>query len=142
MKIGEVAAAAKVTVETVRFYERERLLHPAARLSNGYRAYGAKHVDRLLFIRNCRSLDVRLDEIRTLIGLLDDPASECATVDHVVDHHLRQVRARIASLRSLERQLGALRARCAAPGAARACGILGELAKTGSDGESPGRPIK
>lgn len=57
MKIGELALAAQCTVETVRYYEKEGLLAEPARTSANYRSYGAAHVERLRFIRNCRALD-------------------------------------------------------------------------------------
>ncbi|MCV6070998.1 MerR family transcriptional regulator, partial [Escherichia coli] len=67
MKIGELAQTAGTGVETVRFYEREGLLPLPARSSGNYRVYNGEHVDRLAFIRHCRSLDMTLDEIRVLL---------------------------------------------------------------------------
>ena len=127
MRIGEIAAATGVDVETVRFYEKQGLLPPAERSPNGYRAFGAIHLERLAFIRHCRSLDIALADIRRLLELLDRPASECGDVNELIDMQLERVRARIASLEALERQLVSLRASCAAPKAAAQCGILAEL---------------
>ena len=127
MRIGELAAAVGVDVETVRFYERERLLPAPARSANGYRAYGQAHLERLAFVRHCRSLDITLKDVRKLLQLIDRPAAQCGDVDELVDQQLARVRARLVSLRSLERQLVTLRARCASRRPAHKCGILSEL---------------
>ena len=64
MRIGEVAQATGTSIETIRYYEREGLLPAPARSEGNYRIYEAAHVDRLLFIRHCRRLDMTQDEIR------------------------------------------------------------------------------
>ncbi len=73
MKIGELAKKAGCQVETVRYYEREGLLPAPARTEGNYRLYGTQHLDRLVFIRNCRTLDMTLDEIQRLLALRDLP---------------------------------------------------------------------
>lgn len=127
MRIGQIAAATGVEVETVRYYEKEGLLPAPQRRPNGYRAYGAAHLERLAFIRHCRSLDIALADIRRLLALLDRPAAECGDADELVDAQLARVRARLASLQALERQLVSLRASCGTPTASDRCGILVEL---------------
>ena len=114
-------------VETVRFYEKQGLLPAPERTANGYRAYRGEHVERLAFIRHCRSLDMALADIRHLLKLMDRPASDCGAVDELVELQLERVRARLASLRSLERQLVALRAHCASGKSTAECGILSEF---------------
>ena len=127
MRIGEIAAATGFEVETVRFYEKEGLVPPPARQANGYRAYGRSHLERLSFVRHCRSLDMSLADIRRLLVLMDLPAAECGDVDALVEHQLERVRARLVSLQALERQLAALRARCKTTRSTAKCGILKEL---------------
>lgn len=127
MRIGELAAAAGAEIETIRFYERKGLLAPPPRLENGYRAYDASHLERLIFIRHCRSLDIGLDNVRVFSELLDNPGGQCNQADALVDEQLTRVRLRIASLQKLKRQLNALRSRCNAPSTSSRCGILGEL---------------
>lgn len=127
MKIGELAQAIGVDVETIRYYEKSGLLPPPARESNGYRRYGPPHLDRLAFVRHCRALDMPLADVKRLLDFLVHPGGDCADVDGLVDEQLRRVRARLASMKALERQLVRLRSRCDSRHAGGACGILREL---------------
>ena len=128
MKIGELARATSTTVETIRYYESEGLLAAPARTGGNYRDYGPAAVQRLDFIRHCRSLDMALPEIRQLLRWRDDPAGDCGDVNALLDAHIGHVAARLRELRSLQRQLKELRARCPQPHAAADCGILQGLA--------------
>ena len=101
MKIGELAARADTQVETIRYYEREGLLPAAPRTDGNYRIYGDEHLERLAFIRHCRSLDMTLDEIRVLLRFKDDPEADCGDVDALLDEHIGHVAARIRNLRQL-----------------------------------------
>lgn len=127
MKIGDLARATGVDIETIRYYERIRLLPAPARAANGYREYGDSHLERLVFVRHCRALDMPLTDIRLLLGFIADPAGECSAVNRAVDAQLERVRARLKSLRALEKQLTALRSQCQLPTSRRECGILHDL---------------
>ena len=137
MKIGELALASATPVETIRFYEREGLLPAAARTQGNYRIYEKHHVERLVFVRHCRSLDMALDEIRQLLQFKDSPGDSCADVNSLLDEHIGHVAQRIGELRTLERQLKALRERCGQETAAQACGILKQLALEPAVSPSP-----
>lgn len=128
MKIGELATAAQCDAETVRYYEREGLLPPPARSASNYRSYGPSHLERLQFIRRCRSLDMALDEVRVLLSFLDAPDRNCGDVNRLLEEHIRHVDTRLKELSALELQLKKLRRQCRRVQAARACGILTELA--------------
>jgi Cd(II)/Pb(II)-responsive transcriptional regulator len=127
MKIGELGGKFGVDVETIRYYEREGLLPAPARSANGYREYGPGQTERLAFIRHCRALDMSLVDIKVLLSFLESPSRDCAHVDGLVDNQLARVRVRIKSMRSLERQLAALRTQCRSPRPTKRCGILDEL---------------
>lgn len=127
MKIGDMAKAAQTQVETIRYYEREGLLAQAPRSEGNYRIYGPEHVERLAFIRHCRSLDMTLDEIRLLLRFKDAPGADCGEVNALLDEHIGHVAARIRELRKLERQLKSLREQCVGINDAAHCGILTEL---------------
>lgn len=127
MKIGELAAATQTQVETIRYYEREGLLPQAPRSEGNYRIYGPEHVERLGFIRHCRSLDMTLDEIRVLLRFRDSPGEDCGDVNALLDEHIGHVAARVRELRQLEKQLKALRDLCVVSQDAGHCGILNGL---------------
>ncbi|MCA3077087.1 MAG: Cd(II)/Pb(II)-responsive transcriptional regulator [Rhodocyclaceae bacterium] len=127
MRIGDLAQATGIAVETIRFYEREGLIPAARRADNNYRVYAAAHLDRLVFIRHCRSLDMSLNEIRTLLRLREQPRQGCEGVSLLLDEHIGHLTRRIRELRSLQKDLRALRARCDAPDTVDQCGILNGL---------------
>mgnify|MGYP001316355912 CR=1 FL=1 len=128
MKIGELARASQTPVETIRYYEREGLLPQAPRSEGNYRVYGPGDVERLAFVRHCRSLDMTLDEIRVLLRHKDVPQAECGEVNALLDEHIGHVATRIHELRQLQRQLKALREQCGDVRESARCGILGGLA--------------
>jgi Cd(II)/Pb(II)-responsive transcriptional regulator len=127
LTIGALAQHMQCQPETIRYYEREGLLPPPARSSGNYRLYDKPHLERLGFIRRCRSLDMTLDEIRVLLHLRDNPAENCREVTTVLDAHIQHVADRIVDLRTLKRQLRGLRRLCAQE--QDGCGILKELAR-------------
>jgi Cd(II)/Pb(II)-responsive transcriptional regulator len=127
MRIRELGQATGVDVETIRYYEKAGLLPPPAREQNGYRAYGPSHLERLAFVRHCRALDISLADVKRLLDFVEHPNADCGDIDRLIDDHLLRVRARLKSMRALERQLVALRGQCGARHAARDCGILHEL---------------
>lgn len=137
LKIGELARRTVCPVETIRYYERAGLLPAPARSQGNYRLYGETHVERLCFIRRCRSLDMALDEIRMLLRFHDAPTEDCAGVNDVLDAHIGHVSKRIDDLRQLDKQLRRLRRQCGVSGHARDCRILNELSHAYS-GESCG----
>jgi Cd(II)/Pb(II)-responsive transcriptional regulator len=124
MKIGDLAKATATPVETIRYYEREGLLPAAARTGANYRHYAEVHIQRLQFVRHCRSLDMSLGEIRALLAFQDAPGDHCANVNALLDAHIGHVAQRIRELRALEKQLKALRAQCQGALDAEHCGIL------------------
>jgi Cd(II)/Pb(II)-responsive transcriptional regulator len=137
ISIGALAKRTQCQAETIRFYEREGLLPAPARSQGNYRQYDLTHVERLSFIRHCRSLDMTLDEIRALLDFRDAPSRDCAAVSALLDEHVRHVADRIAQLRRLERQLKQLRGQCERPGQAERCGILNEMSRAAQDTQVP-----
>ena len=128
MKIGLLAKTANCSTETIRFYEKEGLLPAPGRTDGNYRSYDGTHVERLRFIRNCRTLDMAHDEIRTLLALMDKSRGNCGPVNSLLDEHIDHVDVRIAELQRLRRQLRVLRDQCATQQAIEDCGIIHGLA--------------
>lgn len=112
MKIGELAAQAGCDVQTVRFYEREGLLEEPARTDSGYRSYDARHLTQLSFIRHLRSLDIPLPEAKRLLAFAAAPDQSCDAVNELLDGQIALVKERMRALKTLERQLVALRKTC------------------------------
>ena len=135
LKIGELAKQTGSQVETIRYYEREGLLPAPARSEANYRLYGASHAERLQFIRHCRSLDMTLGEIRSLLSFRDAPEASCSAVNALLDTHIEHVATRIRELQALQKQLKALRSTCHSAQAAKDCEILQTLAA--ADGGAP-----
>lgn len=136
MKIGDLARLTGTQIETIRYYEREELLPETARTEGNYRIYEKAHVERLSFIRNCRSLDMTLDEIRVLLRFKDSPSENCGAVNVLLDEHIVHVVNRIQELRQLEGQLRELRQLCQRAQDAGHCGILNELARKAPENKS------
>jgi len=137
MKIGELARRAQCQTETIRFYEREGLLAAPGRSASNYRLYGQAHLQRLAFIRNCRALDMTLEEIKQLLRLRDLPQGDCSAAHALLDEHVAHVAARISELQQLERQLKALRRQCRPARSERECGILDRLSHGRSSAVKP-----
>lgn len=136
MRIGELAARTDCQVETIRYYEQQGLLPKPARSAGNFRIYGKTHIEQLSFIRHCRSLDMTLDEIRTLRRFRDTPERNCSEVNRLLDEHIGHVADRVANLRRLETQLKVLRRLCQKAQSTKDCGILNELAHHSARGKA------
>ena len=128
MRIGELARRANCPVETVRYYEKAGLLPAPRRSGANYRSYAAEHAERLAFVLRCRSLDMSLPEIRSLLSAIDHPGGDCSAIDALLDEHIGHVSARIVELTRLKSELVAVRARCAGAKPTSECGIVETLA--------------
>jgi Cd(II)/Pb(II)-responsive transcriptional regulator len=142
LRIGDLARQTRCQVETIRYYESEGLLPAPRRSASNYRLYGEEHVERLAFIRRCRSLDMALDEIRALLDFRDRPSADCEGVNRLLDEHIGHVATRMAELEALAKQLRRLRRLCRATQATKDCGIMQSLSTGAADGgRSPGAGV-
>jgi DNA-binding transcriptional MerR regulator len=91
-------------LDAIRFYERERLLHPAARSSGRFRLFSESDLEDLTFIRNAQDLGFSLEEIRELLALKPASQPDCEQVEQLLEHKIEIVRGKIAALRRLERE--------------------------------------
>ena len=110
--IGELSRLAGVNIETIRYYEKVRMLRPPARTEGGRRVYGPADIRLLAFIRRGRELGFGLEEIRALLALGAPGKASCADVREIAVHHLDDIRSKIADLRKLERLLAKTIAHC------------------------------
>ncbi|TAL82103.1 MAG: MerR family transcriptional regulator [Beijerinckiaceae bacterium] len=102
--IGELSRRTGCNIETIRYYERIGLM-PAPPRRGRYRSYGGGDVVRLGFVRRARELGFTLNEVRALLGLAAGGDTTCAEVRDLAAVHLKDVRARIADLKRMERVL-------------------------------------
>jgi MerR family mercuric resistance operon transcriptional regulator len=105
MLIGELADAAGLPSQTIRFYERRGLLPEPVRGANGYRIYGESTLTRLNFVRTSQAAGLTLAEIGSIIDLRDHGNVPCTHVASLLDNKLADVRTRIRSLAVLEAEL-------------------------------------
>ena len=110
--IGAASAMSGVNIETIRYYEREGIVPPAARTPSGRRVYGDADIARLRFVKRCRDLGFPIPDIRTLFGLSAGSDAPCADAKALGERHLRGVRQKLEDLGRLERALAELVERC------------------------------
>lgn len=132
LPIGELSRRTEVHIETIRYYERIKMLPAPPRTASGRRVYGPAETRTLSFIRRSRELGFTLDEIRALLALSAKNGQDaCAEVRGLAASHLREVRAKIADLRAMERVLADAVRRCDA-GEAPGCPLIDTLSRAPS----------
>ena len=136
MNIGQAAGQIGLNAKTIRYYEQIGLVKPGRR-GNDYRDYGEREVHELRFVARARALGFSIEECRHLLALYRDRDRASADVRAAAEHHIVEVRARIAELRSMERTLTRLVEACQG-GDRPDCPILEGL----SGAESNHLPIK
>jgi DNA-binding transcriptional MerR regulator len=108
LRIGVLAARTGTNAPTIRYYEEIGLLRPPARQSGGQRVYGEEDEKRLTFIRRCREFGFPIEQVRSLVALLDDRKRSCMEARDLAREHLAAVRAKLQDLTALERNLANL----------------------------------
>ncbi|MFL5223069.1 MAG: MerR family transcriptional regulator [Microvirga sp.] len=112
MSIGLLSRLTGVNIETIRYYERIKMLAAPPRTASGRRVYGSHEARILAFIRRSRELGFSLDQIRTLLRLGGPEKASCREVRAIAAHHLEDIRAKLGDLKKLERLLAKTVARC------------------------------
>jgi MerR family mercuric resistance operon transcriptional regulator len=110
--IGQLAKAAGVNLETVRYYERIQLMPRPNRTEGGHRAYDSEHIRRLAFIRRARELGFGIQNIRALLAAVEAGHRSCAEVREIASTHLAEVQAKLTDLARLEKILADTISRC------------------------------
>jgi DNA-binding transcriptional MerR regulator len=142
--IGAAAKQTGCSVPTIRYYEEIGLLPAAPRTQANQRHYDDAAIRRLTFIRRCRDFGFTIEQVRELVGLVDQPARDCVAVRDIAQLHLTLVRNKLAELQALEASLSAFVTSCdsvCAGGPALDCTILEDLASPATSMQSqPRRP--
>lgn len=131
----QVADAAQMTIEAVRFYEKEALIAEPPRTEAGYRQYPADTVTRLRFIKRAQSLGFSLPEIRELLALRVVPETTAADIRHRAQQKIQEIDHKIQALYAMKLALERITEACHGSGPARECPILDALDQEASEGE-------
>jgi DNA-binding transcriptional MerR regulator len=142
VQIGKLAREMGLSVDTIRFYEKEGLLREPPRTQGGFRLYTPRDVDHLYFIRCAQQLGFSLAEVRELLLIQNENMHACEQVRDFIRQKLASVRQKMNDLKRLEHSLKAALGECEKAlgrddgGAHECCPVLEELARRGHDGDS------
>ncbi|KKY83287.1 Zn(2+)-responsive transcriptional regulator [Escherichia coli] len=138
-RIGEIAKLAEVTPDTIRYYEKQKMMDHGLRTEGGFRLYTEDDLQRLKFIRHARQLDFSLESIRELLSIRIDPQHHtCQESKSIVQARLNEVEARIQELQTMRLSLQRLNdACCGTSHSSVYCSIL-ETLEQGSSGDPKG----
>lgn len=125
LTIGGLARAAKVHIETIRYYQRRGLLPEPKRPPGGIRRYGDADIDRLTFVKTAQQLGFSLDEVSDLLRLED--GTHCQEASALAEHKLKNVRKKIDRLEQIEKVLGEMIDRCHAHPGTISCPLIASL---------------
>jgi MerR family mercuric resistance operon transcriptional regulator len=112
VQIGKVARATGLSVDTIRFYEKEGLLREPERSEGGFRLYSSRDIENLHFIHKAQELGFSLAEIRELLVIQDERTEACTHVRDLIRNRLSAVRGKIEDLKRLERHLTQALGKC------------------------------
>lgn len=126
MTVGQVAQQAGVGVETVRFYEKKRLLEEPTRRASGYREYDDETVNRLRFIQRAKQLGFTLGEIKELLSLRCSE-QPCNEVQRRAEAKIAEIEEKVAMLLRMKEVLGRLASSCCEQSDKSRCLILESL---------------
>ncbi len=130
LQIGEVAARSGVSVDTIRYYERCKLLSRAPRSQGGFRLFAPETIERIHFIKQAQEIGLSLDEIKQLLST-GGGADECQTVRDLLRAKLTELDERLKKMRRFRRTLNGHLAACERElkqhGDAAACPVVVEI---------------
>jgi len=127
LTIGKVAKRANVKIETIRYYERFRLLPEPIRSQSGYRKYSDDVVKRLQFIKNAKELGFSLKEISELFALRVKSRTKCGDIKKRAESKIRDMEDKIKTLQRMKNALKRLSAECKGKGPVGDCPILDNI---------------
>ncbi len=127
MKIGQLAKVSGCSIQTIRYYEKEGLLNPPSRSEGNFRLYDEKALKELEFVKHCRSLDIPLIDIKTLLELKNRPEESCSSINDLIAKQLDLVNQRIKELKVLKSELQIMKKACSSDNTVERCGIMKTL---------------
>lgn len=127
MKIGEVSKRTAIGIETIRFYEREKLIPLPKRTASGFRLYDADILKRLRFISRAKALGFSLKEIEELLQLRISPRTNCTKVHNQASAKIAEINKKIKTLQKFKNALTQLVKNCEEKTPTAPCPILNAL---------------
>jgi len=112
LKRGALARLLNCNIETVRYYENIGIIGPTERSASGHRLYSQTDTERLRFALRLRQLGFSLDEVRSLLAMVNTGDYTCAQIADVAEDHLTSIRRKIEDLQRLERSLSDITRQC------------------------------
>src|SRR3990172_13188966 len=111
-KVGEIAEKIGVNVETLRYYEKIKIMPKPKRKESSYRFYDELDLRRLLFIKRAKELGFTLNEIKELLNLKIESTATCGDIKHLAEHKLNDIKERIRDLNNIKNVLTKLIRQC------------------------------
>ena len=127
LQIGEVAKRSGISVDTIRFYEREGLIPKLDRSPGGYRRYPESVIKQILFIQHAKSLGFSLKEIGELIALKNTPTATCERVKAAAQAKVDDIQKKLDGLHKIKETLMPLIDQCHSTDPISDCPILGAI---------------
>lgn len=137
--IGRVAAAAGVSVETIRYYQRRGLLEEPAKPIGGYRLYPVEMVNRIYFIKRAQALGFTLGDVAGLLRL--DNREACATTRELAAQKVALIEEKLSQLQTMHDALAKLVRQCGKNLKSSACPII-EILQRDSESQASCQQIK
>ena len=127
MKIGQLAKMSGCSIQTIRYYEKEGLLKSPARSEGNYRLYDKESLKELEFVKHCRSLDIALSDIKSLLEMKNKPNESCSSINNLIAVQLELVTKRMGELEALKAELQSMMNTCSTGNTVEQCGIMKTL---------------
>jgi MerR family copper efflux transcriptional regulator len=127
LSIGQVAKQTGVTVETLRFYEKQGLIETPRRTGSGYRQYPQATLKRVRFIQNAKEVGFTLKDIAELLALRQEPGTSCPDIKLRASLKIEEVEQKIRDLSRIREALARMIVKCSSEGPVSQCPILEEL---------------
>lgn len=127
LTIGQLAKRTGVNIETLRFYEREKLIASPPRRASGYRQYSSEMIGEILFIRQAKELGFSLKEIGELLLLRSNSSGKASDVRRLAVGKIADIDSKITALQLLRNDLTRLTTACSGRGSIQECPIMNAL---------------
>ena len=106
LQIGQISKKSGMSIDTIRYYEKQGLLKKPSRSVGGFRTYSQEAVDQLVFIRKAQDLGLTLKEIEKIMCCGDKGLEPCCdlTVD-LFTAKIHEFETKIQELQGMKKKL-------------------------------------